>query len=373
MMTRVCRWGILSTAVISRKNWQAIQQSGNGQVVAVASRSLKRSQEYIDQLQQQAPFGTAPRAYGSYDELLHDDQVDAVYIPLPTGLRKEWVIKAAQAGKHVVCEKPCAVSANDLLEMIAACEDHQVQFMDGVMFMHSHRYRELRNVIDDGTSIGDLKRIHCNFSFNAPQEFRSDNIRTTSKLEPQGSLGDLGWYCIRFALWARHYKLPISVCGRMLDDIKRDDSSEPVPMEFSAELIWDDGCSASFYTSFQTQMQQWAHLSGTCGTLQVPDFVLPYYGSQLEFTVNQAEFVMDGCDFRMENHDRCYTVAEHGNSDVQSQETNLFRNFSELVIAGEVDETWPHIALKTQQVLDACLASARQDSILVSVSEHAVA
>ena len=372
MSIRVCRWGILSTAVIGHKNWQAIHLAGNGQVVAVASRNLERCQNFVDELQSVAPFAEKPKAYGSYEELLADDNVDAVYIPLPTGIRKEWVIKAAQAGKHVLCEKPCAGSAGDLAEMLDACETNNVQFMDGVMFMHSHRYNEIRKVLDDGQSVGKLKRIHMNFSFNAPNEFRSDNIRTDVNLEPQGALGDLGWYCIRFALWAKNYEMPKWVSGRILDDVQREGQT-PVPMEFSGELIWNDGTSASFYNSFQTTMQQWANISGTHGFLQVPDFVLPFYGNQLTFFVNNARFVEDGCNFRMENFEQHYSVAEHGNGSENAQEANLFRQFSELAISGELDPHWPEISMMTQVILDACLESGHNDSRKIEVDSNLVA
>ncbi len=371
MSIRVCRWGILSTAVIVHKNWKAIFNSGNGQVVAVASRDLDRAQQFIDGLQKEVEYSPAPKAYGSYDELLQDPNVDAVYVPLPTGIRKEWVIKVAKAGKHVLCEKPCAVSAADLAEMIQACEDNGVQFMDGVMYMHSNRYKEVRKAIDDNASIGEVKRIHMNFSFNAGDDFREDNIRTTSDMEPQGSLGDLGWYCIRFALWTKNFKMPVKVAARMLDDIKRSDSPDSVPMELSGELVWDDGSSASFYTSFQTQMQQWAHISGTTGTIHIPDFVLPYFGSQLTFAVNKAEFVMEGCDFRMENFEQQTAVAEHGNSSPNAQESNLFRNFNDLVLNETIDDHWPTISMKTQRVLDACLESARNNAQAVDMAETA--
>jgi len=85
-----------------------------------------------------------PQAFGLYDDLLAKDTVEAVYIPLPTGVGKEWVLRAAAAGKHVVCEKPCAPSVADLREMVAACRLHRVQFMDGVMFTHSRRLEKLR-------------------------------------------------------------------------------------------------------------------------------------------------------------------------------------------------------------------------------------
>ena len=362
MSIRVCRWGILSTAVIGRKNWQAIQLAGNGQVVAVASRDQQRAADFIDANQQRAPMNPKPKAYGDYQALIDADDVDAVYIPLPTGIRKEWVIKAAEAGKHVMCEKPCACSASDLQEMIDACESNNVQFMDGVMFMHSQRLAEMRKVLDDGQSVGDLKRITTQFSFLAPDEFRRENIRTTSDMEPQGSLGDLGWYCLRFILWARKFKAPAQVTGRLLDDIQRDDSPLATPLEFSGELLWDDGVSASFYCSFNTELQQWANLSGTRGYLQVQDFVLPYYGNQLNFSVHQAQFIEAGCDFRMENYVQQHAVREHGNSADNAQETELFRCFSELVLNETIDETWPKISLLTQRVMDACLESARNES-----------
>ena len=119
------RWGILSAAGIARKNWQSIHNSGNGVVAAVASRDAARSRQFIEECQQKDPFTPAPVALGSYEALLESKEVEAVYIPLPTGLRKEWVLRAAAAGKHVLCEKPCGVSAADVREMIEACRQHR--------------------------------------------------------------------------------------------------------------------------------------------------------------------------------------------------------------------------------------------------------
>src|SRR5690348_18419747 len=115
------RWGIIGCADIARKNWQAIWNSGNGRVAAVGSRDLRRSRRFIRECQADAPFRPAPRALGSYEELLAAPDVDAVYIPLPTGLRGRWVKQAADAGKHVVCEKPCAVSVAELTGMLDSC------------------------------------------------------------------------------------------------------------------------------------------------------------------------------------------------------------------------------------------------------------
>ncbi len=355
----LCRWGILSTAGIARKNWRAIRNTGNATLVAVASRSVEKAQTFIDECQTHVAFPAKPEALGSYDELLGRDDIDAVYIPLPTGLRKEWVIKAAQAGKHVMCEKPCADTVADLEEMVAACRDNNVQFMDGVMYMHSARMPAMRAALDDGETVGKIKRISAQFSFCAPDEFLTGNIRVNSALESLGCLGDLGWYTCRMALWTMNYEMPEKVTGRLLATRQNDDSPEAVPMEFSGEMLFANGVSAGFYNSFLTENMQLVNISGSKGYLTLDDFVLPYYGNQVEFQTNNARFSQDCCDFHMERHSRRHALAEYSDSKPAAQETNLFRNFSELVNKGEVDPHWPEIALKTQRILNACLESAR--------------
>lgn len=356
------RWGILSTAQIARKNWKAIRNTGNSTVVAVASREVERSRRFIDACQAEAPMANVPRAYGSYEELLADREVDAVYIPLPTGLRKEWVLRAASAGKHIVCEKPCATSVAELSEMLAACQRHRVQFMDGVMFMHSRRLEAIRAVFSDEAGFGQMRRITSAFSFLADEGFFSGNIRASSVLEPYGCLGDLGWYCIRFALWARGEQLPRRVTGRILGEVAGAGSPAPIPTEFSGELFFDDGVSCSFYCSFRAHNEQWVMVSGTKGYLRVSDFVLPFFGNESALEVTNASFEVSGCDFNMEERRRRIAIAEYSNSHPTSQETNLFRNFASQVRTGKMNETWPELALKTQQVMNACFESARAGS-----------
>lgn len=101
MTEKQIRWGILGAADIARKNWHAIFNSGH-RITAVASRDLARAQEFINRVQAQRPFPQPPAAMGDYEALLARPDVDAVYIPLPTGVRKEWVLRAAAAGKHIV-------------------------------------------------------------------------------------------------------------------------------------------------------------------------------------------------------------------------------------------------------------------------------
>ena len=104
---QIVRWGILGAANIARKNWKAIYHSGNSVVKAVASRTREASRKFIAECQQEAPMPQEPQAFGSYEELLASKEIDAVYIPLPTGIRREWVLRSAEAKKHVLCEKRC--------------------------------------------------------------------------------------------------------------------------------------------------------------------------------------------------------------------------------------------------------------------------
>ena len=104
MSEKKCRWGILSSAWIGMKNWQSVVLSGNGEIAAVASRDQAKAQVWIDACSGHAPFPSKPEAVEGDDALLAREESDAVYIPLPTGVRTEWIIKAAKAGKHVLAE-----------------------------------------------------------------------------------------------------------------------------------------------------------------------------------------------------------------------------------------------------------------------------
>jgi predicted dehydrogenase len=352
------RWGILGCANIARKNWKAIWNSGNGRVVAVASRDLARSRHFVNECQAQAPFPTAPRALGSYGELLASPDIDAVYIPLPTGIRAQWVKRAAAAGKHVVAEKPCATSVAELADMLDACDRNHVQFMDGVMFLHSSRLERIRDVLRDGQTIGRVKRITSTFTFRAPDEFFVSNIRAQSSLEPHGCLGDLGWYCIAVVLWTMDWKLPQRVTGEVLSEFKHPRSELPVPTEFSAELLFGDGITGSIYCSFLTETEQWIKLSGTRGCLRVPDFVLPFAGKELAFETGNPVFDVQGCDFVMHPNSRRWAVQECSHSDPSAQESQLFHHFVNQVQSGRLNAHWPEMALKTQQVMQACRESS---------------
>jgi predicted dehydrogenase len=349
------RWGILGAAQIARKNWRAIANTGNAAVASVASRDLERCKQFIAECQREAPMPMAPAAYGSYEEMLRAADVDAVYIPIPTGVRKEWVIRAAEAGKHVLCEKPCAVTVADLEQMIGACRANRVQFMDGVMFVHGKRLARLRAVLDDGQSVGNLTRITSAFSFRGESDFFSSNIRAVTQLEPHGCVGDLGWYCIRLALWAVNWQMPVAVSGRVL---ARAPQGRGIITDFTGDLIFQGGVSSSFHCSFLAANQQWAILAGDKAYIEMNDFVLPVDGAELGFALRRYDFQVKGTDFRMKSDLEQFNVAEHSHGQADAQETNMFRNFSEQALSGKLNDQWPETALLTQRVMSACIDAA---------------
>jgi len=368
MNGRIVRWGILGTAQIARKNWRAIQQAGNATVVALASRDLNRAQDFINACQAEAPMEIRPRAFGSYEDVLALAEVDAVYIPLPTGIRKEWVVRAAKAGKHILCEKPCAISYSDLVEMIEVCRENKVLFLDGVMFMHSARLDRMRSLLDDQAQFGRIKRITSAFSFCGDDGFFDSNIRSLSSLEPHGCLGDLGWYCIRLAIWAMHGRMPEKVRGRVLRDFRSNPDDAAVPVEFAGELFFDQEVSSSFYCSFLTHDEQWAWISGTKGNLQLSDFVVPFDGSEISFRFNQTEFQTDGCEFRMKTESKQIQVKEPSHGRPDAQETRMFRHFSEAIgDGGQIKQEWTDWALKTQMIMNTLQDSAEAGGIELPV------
>ncbi len=368
MQSQKVRWGILGAAGIAHKNWKGLRLSGNSTITGVASRNPEHSRKFIEECQAEVPFEQPPKAFASYTDLLASDQIDAVYIPLPTGPRTEWVIRAAEAGKHVVCEKPCGGTVADLQRMLAACEANRVQFMDGVMFMHSARLNTLRSVLDDGKTVGDMRRITTAFTFAQAPEFFTDNIRVHSVLEPLGCLGDLGWYCIRFILWLMRWQMPTQVTGHLLDQHGRPDSPAPVSTGFQGHLLFPGNVSADYYCSFVTETEQWARISGTRGILEISDYVLPWNGPEIHFQTHHTAVEANGCNFQLEDVIQQHTTQEHSHGNPNAQESLLFRNFSAQVLSGTLNPDWPDQALKTQIVTNACLDSAQQSGQAVRLA-----
>ena len=178
------KWGILSTAHINRLVIPPARESPKVDLVAVASREQTRAEEYARQWE-------IPRAYGSYAELLADSEVEAVYISLPNNLHCEWSIRAVEAGKHVLCEKPMSRRARDVEEAFEAAGRADRILMEAFMYRFNPQTKRLRELVDQG-AIGDLRMIRACFSYAM---YDTENIRLRTDVEG-GSLMDVGCYCV---------------------------------------------------------------------------------------------------------------------------------------------------------------------------------
>jgi xylose dehydrogenase (NAD/NADP) len=184
MTTSVVRWGILSTAKINRAIIPGARASEKTDLIAVASRDEERARAYADEV-------GIERSYGSYEALLADPDVDAVYISLPNSLHCEWSIRALDAGKHVLCEKPMSASRAEVEAAFDAAERNDRLLMEAFMYRHHPQTMRLRELVDEG-AIGELRLVRTTFSFALDD---LENVRMRPELEG-GALMDVGCYCV---------------------------------------------------------------------------------------------------------------------------------------------------------------------------------
>lgn len=318
-------------------------------MIAVGSRDVARAEVFIKET------GLSAKAYGSYDAVLEDPSVDAVYIPLPTALHEEWTIKAAQHGKHVLCEKPVSSSVESMLRMLDACQKHNVAFMDGLMFMHHNRFAMMAEALK-GAHFGTIKRVMSSFHFSGDEAFHSSNIRVSAALEPLGSIGDLAWYNARKSLWAFGWQLPTSVtCTAQAV------TAEGVPTDACGTLYFHNGGVAQWDAGFHSSFRQWAEIAGVNAILRVDDFVIPRSPSSASYTVEENPQLLDTATrvtssvTTVEVRDCC-------------QEANMVKTFESLTRDSTNRIFWMRVSLMTQAVMDALMQSMRADGQRVPVA-----
>jgi predicted dehydrogenase len=246
----VVRWGILSTARIGiRKVIPATQKAERCDVVAIASRDGERASRTADEL-------AIPRAHEGYEALLSDPDVDAVYIPLPNSEHAAWTIAAARAGKHVLCEKPLAMTAAEAEEMVQACGNGSVLLMEAFMYRLHPSWEAVRELVASGR-IGRLRAVQSWFSY-----FNDDpgNIRNVPELGG-GALYDIGCYSINLSRMLFGGE-PTEIDG----SVTRDETGTDVLT--SAILEFDEGV-ATFTCSTRAEPDQRVHIYGTDGRISI--------------------------------------------------------------------------------------------------------
>ncbi|KAK6160782.1 hypothetical protein DH2020_004163 [Rehmannia glutinosa] len=342
------RFGIIGCANIARKVSRAILLSPNSTIVAIGSRSIEKAAAFA----KDNGFPASAKAYGSYDAVLDDPEVDAVYVPLPTSLHLHWAVLAARKRKHVLLEKPVALNIGELDEILAACESTGVQYMDATMWMHHPRTAEMKAFLSDPQRFGQLKAVHSIFSYNSGPEFLKNDIRLKPDLDALGALGDAGWYCIRAILWASDYQLPKIVTA--LKDAEFNEAG--VILSCGASLLFHDGILATFYCSFLSNLTMEVSVLGANGYLRVHDFIIPFQENVGPFYVHaNTKFAQLSIGIEPE-------PTEHLVTTDLPQEALMVKEFSSLV--GKIKENglgtetkWPTISRKTQLVVDAIKTS----------------
>lgn len=242
---------MLGTARIGRHSIApAIHASRNAELVAVASRDTGKAGDF-------AREALIPRHYGSYEALLDDPGIDAVYVPLPNSLHREWTIRAVEKRKHVLCEKPLALSVEEELEMQAAADRNGVRLMEAFMYRFHHRTQRLVEMALGG-AVGDLRLIRSAFTFRLT---RPDNIRLRADLGG-GALMDVGCYCVDISR---------RLAGALPVEAQAWATTGPtgVDTQLAGSLRFANGLVAQFDCALDIERREFVEVVGTEGTLFV--------------------------------------------------------------------------------------------------------
>jgi xylose dehydrogenase (NAD/NADP) len=249
-VSTVVRWGVIGTAHINRRVVPALLAARRSALVAVASRDLARAAHYARQWD-------IPVAHASYDALLRSRDIDAVYIPLPNTLHVEWTLRALDAGKHVLCEKPLALTPDDIDRVDAVARDRQRVVAEGFMYRHEPLTAAVLATLAEG-AIGPLRTITATFTF---ERSRTPDVRLDPLLGG-GSLWDIGCYAVNVARLIAGRE-PVRVLGV--------ESRGPTDVDesFSGILQFDTGVTAAIHSSFRAAYRTALEITGAQGVMRV--------------------------------------------------------------------------------------------------------
>jgi predicted dehydrogenase len=249
---RPLRWGLLGAARINRSIIPALRESARNELVAVASRDPAKAAGYARE------WGI-PRTFGRYEDMLADGEIDVVYNPLPNSLHAEWTIRAARAGKHVLCEKPLAVSVEEADAIAAAARETRVVVAEGLMYRHQNLTREVRGMVERGM-LGELRVVRGCFTFPLTRE---GDVRLDPSLGG-GCLWDLGVYPISYARMMIGSE-PVEAFGWQTR------GPTGVDVAFAGQLRFPAGVVLQCDTSFRAAFRRDVEIVGSEASLFVPN------------------------------------------------------------------------------------------------------
>ena len=292
-MSKKLRWGVLGTARIIRKTVPALQRTRNGEVVGIASRTEERAREYADK-------HGVPQAFSSYEALLASPDIDAVYITLPNALHREWVLRSLDAGKHVLCEKPLAMSAAEVEEIARRADGTGLRVLEGFMYRFHPRFEKLQELLAAG-AVGTLTFLHVGHTFDAGTE---DNIRWYTGLGG-GSLFDAGGYCVNVSRMVTGRE-PIHVAAfgnyRDANDTGRIDTSIAGMMRFPGSA------TALFDTGVNLERRNFLELTGTGGRLYLDN---PFGLLEEDSVLEEHHFGQDTLHHEIKGENHFVRMGEH--------------------------------------------------------------
>jgi xylose dehydrogenase (NAD/NADP) len=265
MPTKVLNWGLLSTAHINRALIPPIKNSERNQLAAVASRDADTAKAYAKKWE-------IPRAFGSYEAMLEDPEIDVVYISLPNSLHAEWTIRAAQSGKHVLCEKPLALTVQEVDAVKEAANRFRVVVAEAFMYRHHPQSQQVKLLVDEG-QIGKLQLIRGSFTFPIGNQ---EDIRLFSKLGG-GSIWDVGCYPISYARFLVSAE-PELVFGWQICN------QDGIDLQFVGQMRFPNGVMAQFDSSFQTPFRTQMEIVGEQGSLEIANPFKPGWSNVLRLT-----------------------------------------------------------------------------------------
>jgi predicted dehydrogenase len=275
------RLGLLSTAHINEKLVAGARLADEVDVVAVASRDLARASEQASSL-------AIPRALGSYEELLSDPDVDAVYISLPNSMHVDWSVQALEAGKHVLCEKPLARSVEEVERAFDAADEAGRVLTEAFMWRHHPQAKRLVELLP---RVGEVRVVRAHFSFALDSLDPASNIRLSRELEG-GALMDVGCYCVSAARLIAGE--PEAVTGQGVVD--------EVDLRFTGTLSFESGVLAHFDCGVDTADRAELEVAGSAGGLLLRD---PFHSAEPVIEVRATDGSVERVEAERDNPYAC--------------------------------------------------------------------